>query len=357
MDTPGIASISTDVSQRTHEVLASDDGRTPIADAVLYLLRHAHSSDARFLESFHDRDLAHGTPLNTVGVLSRADEIGCCRLDALDVAARVARRYESDYRLRRLCPLVVPVDALLGYAAATLGESDFRGVAQIAAAPAQDIAETLLTADRLGRVDSAVDVPQSVRSALLARLGLFGVRVAVELVRNGSTSTAAALAEELARISGVERLRAVVLGQFLDRSRVLKARSAMTALHDVLGRDGCTDTASLRAQLEQVQVNAHEFEELRLLSALRSGAVSLDPEQGQRLERLIGGSGHDPATRLGLDLTATEQEVRAAAFEELGVWQRWAERPLASRPSQTAARTAVRTVEGLIAGLGDSTPG
>ena len=76
LDTPGIASISADISARTHRVLAADDGRVPVADAVLYLMRHTHASDVRFLESFHDDELAHGTPMNSVGVLSRADEIG-----------------------------------------------------------------------------------------------------------------------------------------------------------------------------------------------------------------------------------------------------------------------------------------
>ena len=85
-------------------MLAADDGRVPVADAVLYLMRHTHASDVRFLESFHDDELAHGTPMNSVGVLVRADEIGSCRLDALEVADRIARRYEADPRLRRLCP-------------------------------------------------------------------------------------------------------------------------------------------------------------------------------------------------------------------------------------------------------------
>ena len=116
LDTPGIASISADVSARTQQVLSADDGRVPVADAVLYLLRHTHASDIRFLESFHDDEVVRGTPMNAIGVLSRAVEIGACRLDALDVAARVARRYEREPRLRRLCPLVVPVAGLLGYA-------------------------------------------------------------------------------------------------------------------------------------------------------------------------------------------------------------------------------------------------
>ena len=114
IDTPGIASISTDLSARTLRVLTPEDDRPPVVDAVLYLLRHTHASDVRFLESFHDDDLAHGTPMNAVGVLSRADEIGSCRLDALEVAERVGQRYQSEPRLRRLCPVIVPVAGLLG---------------------------------------------------------------------------------------------------------------------------------------------------------------------------------------------------------------------------------------------------
>ena len=109
IDTPGIASLSTDVSARTLQMLTPDDDRPPVVDAVLYLLRHTHASDMRFLESFTDDEFARGSPMNTVGVLSRSDEIGSCRLDAMEVADRIARRYTTDPRLRRLCPVVVPV--------------------------------------------------------------------------------------------------------------------------------------------------------------------------------------------------------------------------------------------------------
>lgn len=47
LDTPGIASISADISAKTQRVLASEDGRVPVADAVLYLMRHTHASDVR----------------------------------------------------------------------------------------------------------------------------------------------------------------------------------------------------------------------------------------------------------------------------------------------------------------------
>ena len=43
-------------------LLSAEDDRPPVVDAVLYLLRHTHASDVRFLESFHDDELGRGTP-------------------------------------------------------------------------------------------------------------------------------------------------------------------------------------------------------------------------------------------------------------------------------------------------------
>ena len=226
IDTPGIASISTEVSARTHRALSAEMGRVPVADAVLYLLRHTHSADLRFLESFHDDEVAEGTPVNTVGVLSRADEIGSARLDAMEVADRVARRYQVDSRLHRLCPIVVPVNGLLGHAAATLREDEYAALAAVARAPREMAGELLLTADRFAIGDSSL-VPVDERARLLDRLGLFGVRLSVELVRTGAVATSSELAARLADVSGLERLREVVLRQFGARARVLKARSAV----------------------------------------------------------------------------------------------------------------------------------
>ena len=60
-----------------------------------------------------------GRRINAVGVLSRADEIGSCRLDALEVAARVAERY----RARSAHPPALPAGAA-GRRAARPGRDD-----------------------------------------------------------------------------------------------------------------------------------------------------------------------------------------------------------------------------------------
>ncbi len=347
LDTPGIASISADVSARTERVLSTDDGRVPVADAVLYLLRHTHSTDIRFLESFHDDELAHGTPMNAVGVLSRADEIGSCRLDSMAVADRVARRYAAEPRLRRLCPVIVPVNGLLGHAATTLREAEYALLTTLANAPLSEMSELLLTADRLASRPTTLQITEIERGHLLERFGLFGVRLAVELIRSGAAPTSVALSTELAERSGLNRLRAVLTRQFETRSRVLKARSALAALDDLLGSD-TFDAPDLVSRSEEIAARAHEFQEVRLLSDLRTGMVTLPADRQTELDRLFGGTGHDPASRLGLPENATGDDLRRAALDALASWHGIAEHPLTSRHDRIAARAAVRTLEGLL---------
>ena len=79
VDTPGLGSLSTEVSERATQFLSPEDSASS-ADAVVYLARHLHGHDVRFLEAFHDDDAGKPNPVNAVCVLSRADEIGGCRL-------------------------------------------------------------------------------------------------------------------------------------------------------------------------------------------------------------------------------------------------------------------------------------
>jgi hypothetical protein len=349
IDTPGIASISADVSARTHRFLTPEDEHAPEVDAIVYLLRHTHSSDAHFLEAFHDDRLARGSPMNVVGVLSRADEIGSCRMDCLDVADRVARRYQGDARLRRLCPVVVPVAGLLANAGATLREVEFGALARVAALPPATRTALLLTADRFRTREVDLDVTELERTHLLERLGLFGVRLSVELISTRQAPDATTLAHLLSERSGLDRLRDVLAKQFLHRSQLLKARSALSGLQELLRADGCTGAASLQAHIEQVVTGTHAFEELRLLTALRGDDLGLSAERAVELDRVLGGSGHDARSRLGLPPDADQDAVRDTALQALAHWQRVAAHPLSNRSLQLAARGACRTLEGIVA--------
>ncbi|MCW6006150.1 dynamin family protein [Micromonospora sp. CPCC 205371] len=345
IDTPGLASLSADVSLRTMSFLEADADRAAETDAVVYLLRHMHSSDLRFLEAFHGDDLVHGTPVNAIGVLSRADEIGACRLDAMEAADRVASRYQTDERLRRLCPVVVPVAGLLASGAATLREGEYATLARIAAAPERDAVDLLLTADRF--TSSSVE-----RRRVLDRLGLFGVRMSVRLIRDGTVRSAADLSRELTARSGLDRLRDTLAAQFVGRSQVLKARSALAALDTVLrGRVGDRAAYELAVAAEQIRASAHEFVEVRLLHLLRSGRMPGRDDQHAEMARLLGGDGTSPAERLGLPADAQPWQLAAEAERALRRWQQVAEHPLTGRELGTAARAVARTCEGLLTTL------
>ncbi len=360
IDTPGIDSLSADVSARSHQFLAPSDEPTA-ADAVVYLMRHLHSGDVRFLESFHDRGVARATAVNTIAVLSRADEIGVGRLDALMSAKKIASRYRSDDKLRELCQTVVAVAGLLAQTGRTMRQTEFTALSELAKLARSDMDGLLLSADRFVTSDIGAESSASgtsirtvldsqVRAGLLDRFGLFGVRLGVTLIRQGLTDPTK-LSAELVRRSGLDDLREVLNIQFTERRDLLKARSALLALDLVLRREPRPSAQPLAVQLERIMAGAHEFAELRLLTALRSGAVKLAKVDRLEAERLLGGEGGAASARLGLDPMAGPAELRGAALESLSKWRRRAESPLAGRGVADTARVVVRSCEGLLAGL------
>ena len=115
---------------------------------MLYLMRHMHADDLSFLESFHDDELAHPSPVNAIGLLSRADEVAVGRPDAMRVAERIAARYRTDERLRKLCQTVLPVGGLLAETAATLTQDEFEALERLAGHDREQIEALMLSADR-----------------------------------------------------------------------------------------------------------------------------------------------------------------------------------------------------------------
>jgi hypothetical protein len=350
IDTPGIASLSTHVSARAMSFLAPGDDQVTPADAVLYLMRHLHSTDLNFLETFHDDEVAQATPVNSVAVLSRADEVGVGRLDSMTSASRIAARYRDDPKIRRLCQTVVPVAGLLAQAGTTLREAEFRALQLMATADPGEVDRLFLSADRFAQAPTSVALTTMEREHLLDRLGLYGVRLSVALMRDRQAQTSSQLADLLVRYSGLVELRHVLVTQFAARRDTLKARSALLAVEAMLHEQPAGDGGHLAAELERVTAGAHELAELRLLNGLRAGTARLRADEVAEAERLLGNGGPRAAQRLGLPDDADPSDTRAALDRAIARWQRRAENPLSSRDAVDASRVLIRTCEGLLAG-------
>jgi hypothetical protein len=352
IDTPGIASLSVDVSARTTAFLTPGEDQVTPADAVLYLMRHLHSSDINFLEAFHDEEFSQATPVNAVAVLSRADEVGVGRIDSMASAQRIAARYRQDPKVRRLAQTVVPVAGLLAQSGATLRESEYKALDAIAGASREDSDPLFLSADRFVKAETAIPLTAMEREHLLDRLGMFGVRLAVALIRQGAAPNATTLSTELVRRSGLVELRDVLLSQFAERRDVLKARSALLALEGVLHEYPRPGSDALATDLERITSGAHEFAEIRLLNALRAGGVKVKAQEAAEMERMLGAEGGPLHIRLDLSPEADVSEIRRALQNAIGRWQRRAESPMSSREVADAARVLIRTCEGLLVTLG-----
>jgi len=349
IDTPGLASISAELSASTEAAFSGEVSDSP-ADAIVYLTRHLHPSDLRFLDAFTDRD--DSAPTSVIAVLSRADEVGVGRADAMDSAARVAARYARDPRLRRICQAVVPVAGLIAQAGVTLREDEFHAFGVLARLAPDELEGLLLSVDDFVDTDpsatSVSGLTSVEREDLLDRFGLFGIRRSVDLVRTGAAPTSSRLADELVALSGLANLRRLLMQQFAGRRDVLKARAALAVIDDVLRTDHRDGSDALGAELERITAGAHDLVELRVLDLVRSGAIPVREEERDAVERLLGAEGARPASRLGLPPDSSPAEVRAALLDTAARWQRRAENPLTQPKVADAARVLIRTCEGVL---------
>jgi len=346
IDTPGLASLNDENSRRSHEFLDHDADHAPDADAVVYLMRHLHRSDVEFLDAFMDRSVAAASPVNAVAVLSRGDEIGAGRIDAMVSARRIAERYRGEPTVRSLCATVVPLAGLLAETGLTLREAEAGALRELAATPPDELDLMLLSAEQFCDVHAS-HLTAEIRRGLLDRLGMFGVRVAVEEVRAGAT-TAASLGPKLVEHSGLSELHRVIAEHFLPRARVLQARSALVAIRSLARRLRASDPARgdhLDREAERIEAGAVDFARIRAAHVVASGAARVDDDERAELERLLLGPTADAA--LGIPPGADARELAGAALQVVARWRDRAASPLADPALVEVCEAAARTGEAI----------
>jgi hypothetical protein len=348
IDTPGLGSATAGTSERTTRALLDDEDDGPgEADAVVYLMRHLHRSDVQFLEAFVDRSVAHASPINAVVVLSRADEIGAARPDALDSARAVAARYGADGRVRELASQVVPVAGLIAETGATLREAQFGWLREVAVLPEERRAALLRSVDRF-RDPELNPLGEEIREELLERLGMFGLRLAVGLLADGQVRSSTGLSQALLEQSGIRDLQRVLTERYAARGQALKARSALTAFRAIgteLDRQAIEGAGDLVLAVDRLEASSQDLALLRLLHLVLTDAVTLAPAQRTEVDRLCTAGG--ATERVGLEPGATAAEVREAALAGVERWRSLAVNPMSDRRTIEAAEIVSRAYEDL----------
>lgn len=341
IDTPGIASLSPGTATRATAFLAPDDAPSS-ADAVVYLLRRVHPSDIRFLEAFRDTAVGGSRAVNAVAVLSRADEIGSGRIDSLLSAKKVARRYERDESLNALALGVFPVAGLLAEGARTIREPEFAALRTLAALERPEREALLVSADRFVARTDRVTLSEAERQNLISRFGIFGVRLAISLIRAG-VSDEQQLASEMTRQSGLDDLTEFIELQFVGRSATLKAYGILESLERLLAGHPVDGGAVIRDGIERIRLSAHHLSELALLSQARTYGLAI--EGAGDAVRIVGGSGLAVHERLGVAADADREHLRRSLMQELVTWRSRSNDPANDRGATDACEVVIRSLE------------
>jgi hypothetical protein len=344
IDTPGLGSPSRQPAA-PRDPMADAGG----PDAVVYLLRHLHGADVAFLEALRCCRGASAGPVNAIGVLARADEIGGGRRDAMAAAARVAARYRGDQRVRRLLGTVVPVNGLLAGAAAQLRLEDHEALAALAAAAPAALARALLAPELFVRAPDLGAVPPGERAGLLRRLGPFGLRAAVDLLRAGDAPDAAALAARLAALSGIDDLRALIANRFAARAEALQARAALAAAAHAVTLLPDPAAGILEGRIEAALASAHALTEVAELDRMHRRQPDLAQALVAEAARLLGAAGTSAPARLDVPVDAAPSVVRDAALAAVARWRAIAEGVCFDPASARLAAAVVRSAEGILA--------
>ena len=350
IDTPGIGSLSQATSARTSRFLTPETS-SPAADAVVYLMRHLHGADLRFLEAFRDTAAGAARTVCAVGVLSRSDEIGSGRIDSLLSAGKVARRYEHDGALASLVLRVVPVAGLLAEGARTLRESEYIALRELAGLDRPDREKLLVSADRFVRATTVTSLGVTARSDLLARFGIFGVRLATALIRGGVHSSSE-LSEQMVQQSGLIELQEFIAAQFHTRAAALKVRGVMMQLETLLQARPRAGLDEVHAGIERISAGAHTLRELALLATARSDGLPLADPDAADAQRIAGVDGTPAHTRLGMTAAAEPEQLQKRVLEKIDHWRRLSHSPLTEREAVGVCRVVLRSLDAMASELG-----
>ncbi len=346
IDTPGLGSASPARRAAAAGLLAAGQGGLRAADAVVYLMQHAHRSDVAFLEAFRDPSLVDASPVNALALLSRADEIGGGRPDAMESGLRIAERYRMDPALKGLVGTVLPVCGLLAESAVTLREEEYELLVRLSLAdPEAD--QALLSADRFRSWDASPVLPASL-DLLLDRFGMFGLRYALRAIAGGEVNTSLDLARLLLEVSGLPALDRALELQFGSRASRLISYSVLRDVTSIANRIAADSEAGrdLLYALEELASSSHEVDELRVLHLAVTGENGFTAQETAEVERLA--SGGDAHERLGTGGPGGE-DTRRLAIYRAAAWRARVGDPLHDPIQDYSCEVLTRSYEAIAA--------
>jgi GTPase SAR1 family protein len=365
VDTPGYDSVHDEDSANVLRLLrrTDDDVRRDTvrhaadADGLLMVVNHTTTHDEhQLIADFAGAENAEGAhPVAAVGALTKI-ESDWPDHNPLEQGRRMAAHLMASAGGRRILFDLVPVAGLVAGGATTLTEGEYVDLATLAEGDVARLEQRLAWASAFAQADN-LPVPADRRRALLARLGRYGVHLALRCLTDGVTDPAG-LRAELLRRSGFETLRRRVDDHFGTRGDLVMLKSVIERVTRLTRNASpelpVADQELLRAvrhRFLSLEPDEPGFIDLEVLRRHRAGELHLDDAQVADLLRVAGERGLSVPERLGLPATTGDAECLATARAG---WERWASvssGPPRDGPTRYVAGALLRRHEHLIADL------
>lgn len=327
IDTPGLHSFYETDSRKTKDLLLHEQTR-PHA-LILLFAETLRQDDLDELDKFHEAAGSVMNGLTAIGGLNKVDVYETNGKGALEQGMRVieqiATKHASAYRSMYS---MLPVVGQAAFGGQILNSDDLEVLEEIAGLPEERLRK--LTTVKEFFYKDYTDEPSlpsaTARKALYDKLDLFGVRRAVEALREGVPPEA--LSAHLMRVSGVSRLRDLVVSHFGNRAFLIKTRATLGALRNLgfplsqsLRGDGANAAREIVNLVDRILLNEPRFREFILLERHYAGNLDLGESEVQDLLLVTGERGYSCALRLGLEESAPMDRMLDAAQKRLNYWR------------------------------------
>jgi hypothetical protein len=334
IDTAGLDSAWVEDSEVTLEFLrkSREDleretiGAAEKADALIVVMskRGMSATDEEMLRAFLGREAESRSPVTTIGVLTKVEDLWPGSPDPFAAARQIRDLMLTNESVRSMLFEVVPVCGKLAETAARLGAAELADLRQLAGVPKDKVELSLRSAQVFLREDRGLPLTARRRGELYEAFTGYGLTVATCIVRRDENITAGGLRGQLADASGISVLRDRLTDHFARRADLLKTRltaELMRRAHRSLRRDlGPEDRRVLDGVTAMVTAFQHELglAELELLQRLQTGALRVGEADRAEILRLIGDYGPAAHARLGLppETPLPELAARADALHE-----------------------------------------
>jgi hypothetical protein len=350
IDTPGLGSLDAASVKRTEQLLGAakhrkgddeeaeeggddldDTSRNAVAgaEAVLYVVTQGVRADdqqalAAFTAATASREAG---PVNAIAVLNKADTIAPESVAGSDGDVWKAASMLAEKQAATLKPRVADVIPVIGLLAESAESGNFTSADADALRSLSKLDDgtwetMLMSADIF--VTWECDVATGTRTRLLEKLDLYGIRAAVDALRNDPELTAGALRRTLLNASGLAGVRGRLDAVFRARADGIKAAAALasvTALAHASGDPGERQRVHDAIEVLLAKPEAHQLRLLEALTLVTSGAVAMPEDLAEEVLRV--GSHADIGEQLGMK-GRPPKELSAYALERAGWWRSFA---------------------------------